>query len=87
MRPHLVLIDGRYPADVPIPQLVIVDGDATCASVAAASIVAKVTRDRLMAAMGQDYPQYGFAVHKGYGTRRHLDAIRRYGITPAHRRS
>lgn len=86
-RPHLVLIDGRHPADVPVPQLVIVDGDATCAAVAAASIVAKVTRDRLMAALAARYPQYGFDAHKGYGTRAHAEAIRRFGITPAHRRS
>lgn len=87
VRPHLVLIDGRYPADVPVAQLVIVDGDATCASIAAASIVAKVTRDRLMEELAAHYPAYGFARHKGYGTKAHLDAIRRYGITPLHRRS
>jgi len=86
-RPHLVLIDGRYPADVPIPQLVIVDGDATCASIAAASIIAKVTRDRLMIDLARRFPEYGFDVHKGYGTRAHYEAIRRFGITPAHRRS
>lgn len=86
-RPHLVLIDGRYAADVPLPQLVIVDGDATCAAVAAASIVAKVTRDRLMADLARRFPQYGFDVHKGYGTRAHREAIQRFGITPLHRRS
>ena len=87
VRPHLVLIDGRFPADVPVPQLVIVDGDATCASIAAASVVAKVTRDRMMAALGREFPQYGFGRHKGYGTKQHLEAIRRYGVTPMHRRS
>lgn len=86
-RPHLVLIDGRYPADVPVPQLVIIDGDATCAAVAAASIVAKVTRDRVMDELARRYPQYGFDAHKGYGTRAHTNAIRRFGITSAHRRS
>lgn len=86
-RPHLVLIDGRYAADVPLPQLVIIDGDATCASIAAASIIAKVTRDRLMVDMARQFPGYGFDVHKGYGTRAHYEAIRRFGITPAHRRS
>lgn len=86
-RPHLVLIDGRYAADVPITQLVVVDGDANCASIAAASIVAKVTRDRLMAELGDRYPQYGFARHKGYGTRAHYQAIRRFGLTPEHRRA
>lgn len=87
LRPQLVLIDGRYAADVPLPQLVIVDGDATCASIAAASIIAKVTRDRLMVEMAREFPEYGFDVHKGYGTRAHYEAIRRFGITPAHRRS
>jgi len=86
-RPHLVLIDGRFAADVPITQLVIVDGDACCAAVAAASIVAKVTRDRLMVEFGDRHPQYGFAKHKGYGTRAHYEAIRRFGLTPLHRRS
>ena len=87
LRPHLVLIDGRYSADVPVPQLVIVDGDATCASIAAASIVAKVTRDRLMAVLAQQYPGFGFEVHKGYSTRAHRAAIARQGIAPVHRRS
>jgi ribonuclease HII len=86
-RPELVLIDGRYSADVPLPQLVIIDGDATCASIAAASIVAKVTRDRLMVELARRYPEYGFDRHKGYGTRAHRDAIDRYGPTPLHRRS
>ncbi|MGH2398313.1 MAG: ribonuclease HII [bacterium] len=87
LRPHLVLIDGRYAADVPLPQLVIIDGDATCASIAAASIIAKVTRDRLMMDLATQFPEYGFDVHKGYGTRAHYEAIRRFGLTPAHRRS
>lgn len=87
IRPQLVLIDGRYAADVPVPQLVIVDGDATCGSVAAASVMAKVSRDRMMAELGRQYPQYGFGRHKGYGTKDHLEAIRRYGVTPVHRRS
>lgn len=86
-RPELVLIDGRYAADVPLPQLVIIDGDATCASIAAASIVAKVTRDRLMVELAFRYPEYGFDRHKGYGTRTHREAIDRYGPTPLHRRS
>lgn len=87
LRPHLALIDGTQPADVPVPQLVIIDGDALCRSVAAASIVAKVTRDRLMKALAAVYPGYGFEIHKGYSTRAHRDAIMRLGITPAHRRS
>lgn len=87
VRPQLALIDGLYAADVPVPQLVIVDGDATCASIAAASVVAKVTRDRMMAALGRQFPHYGFDRHKGYGTKEHVKAIRRYGVTPVHRRS
>jgi ribonuclease HII len=87
VRPQLVLIDGRFPANVPVPQLVVIDGDATCASIAAASVVAKVTRDRLMTDLDPRYPSYGFAQHKGYGTKQHLDAIRRHGLTPLHRRS
>jgi ribonuclease HII len=66
---------------------VVIDGDATCASIAAASIVAKVTRDRLMVELARRYPEYGFDRHKGYGTRAHRDAIDRYGPTPLHRRS
>src|SRR5207253_6333924 len=73
VRPHLVLIDGRFDADVPVPQLVIVDGDASCASIAAASVVAKVTRARMMAVLGRQFPQYGFGRHKGYGTNQHLE--------------
>ncbi|HXF81597.1 MAG TPA: ribonuclease HII, partial [bacterium] len=87
VRPHLALIDGTQPADVPLPQLTVIDGDALCRSVAAASIVAKVTRDRLMGALAQAYPGYGFEVHKGYATAAHRRAIERLGITPAHRRS
>jgi ribonuclease HII len=87
LRPHLVLIDGTQPADVPLPQLTVIDGDALCRAVAAASVVAKVTRDRLMVALAQDHPGYGFEVHKGYPTAAHRRAIERLGITPAHRRS
>lgn len=87
IRPHLVMLDGRIPADVSVTQLVIIDGDATCASIAAASIVAKVTRDRMMAGFAEGYPGYGFAVHKGYPTKAHREAIARLGLTPIHRRS
>jgi len=87
IRPHLVMLDGRIPADVSVPQLVIIDGDATCASIAAASIVAKVTRDRMMAGFADRYPGYGFAGHKGYPTKAHREAIARLGLTPIHRRS
>ena len=84
--PALVLIDGHLRAPVAVPQRPIVRGDARCASIAAASIVAKVTRDRLMAALDARYPQYGFAQHKGYATAAHLAALRRWGPCPAHRR-
>jgi ribonuclease HII len=68
-----------------VPQRTLVDGDARCASIAAASIVAKVTRDRLMLDLDRRYPQYGFASHKGYATAGHLRALRRWGPSPAHR--
>jgi ribonuclease HII len=87
LKPHLVLIDGRFPAPSPVVQMALIDGDATCAAIAAASVIAKITRDRLMLELARVYPDYGFARHKGYGTRAHRDAIRRLGITPIHRRS
>ncbi len=86
--PELLLVDGRF--TLPGwsgPQRAIVDGDALCASVAAASILAKVTRDRLMEALNPRYPLYGFSRHKGYGTRDHLEALRAYGPSPIHRRT
>ena len=65
----------------------VIKGDAKCISIAAASILAKVTRDRIMEEMDEKYPEYGFAKHKGYGTREHMEAIRKYGPCPIHRRS
>lgn len=85
--PHHVLVDGpRYHHD-PIPYTAIIGGDGKCFSIAAASIVAKVTRDRLMIEFDKEFPQYGFAKHKGYGTKDHLEAIRKFGPCPIHRRS
>ena len=85
--PQLVLIDAvRLPA-LDYPQRAIVKGDRRCASIAAASIVAKVHRDRLMTEWDRRYPRYGFAEHKGYGTSTHQAALRRYGPCPLHRRS
>ena len=82
------LIDGnRVPAGITVPCETIIKGDATSASVAAASVLAKVTRDRLMVEMEQTYPGYGFAKHKGYGTAAHVAAIRELGVTPIHRPS
>jgi ribonuclease HII len=83
--PALVLLDGNLRAGLTIPQVTIVKGDAACASIAAASIVAKVVRDRLMADLDRRFPGYGFARHKGYATAAHLAALRRLGPSPAHR--
>ncbi|MBM3265174.1 MAG: ribonuclease HII, partial [candidate division Zixibacteria bacterium] len=69
------------------PQTAVVDGDAKSLSIAAASVIAKVTRDRIMEASDTLYPEYGFARHKGYGTPEHLNALNRYGPCPLHRRS
>lgn len=86
-KPDLALIDGNRVTDFGVEAMAVVKGDARDASIAAASILAKVTRDMYMEKMDQEYPQYGFAVHKGYGTRRHYDAIREYGMCPIHRQT
>ena len=83
----LFLVDAIDRLDVPGEIRGIVHGDALCYSIAAASILAKVTRDRLMRELDAQYPQYGFAKHKGYGTAQHIAALRQYGPCPAHRRS
>ena len=83
----LFLVDAIDRLDVPGEVRGIVHGDALCYSIAAASILAKVTRDRLMRELDAQYPQYGFAKHKGYGTAQHIAALRQYGPCPAHRRS
>jgi ribonuclease HII len=85
--PDFLLIDGIHSLHLPLPQQTIPKGDQRCLSIAAASILAKVTRDRLMTAYHEQYPQYNFARHKGYGTKEHLQAIRKYGCCPLHRRS
>lgn len=77
----------RVPPGLAAPAEAIIDGDALCACIAAASIIAKVTRDRLMLRYDAAYPQYGFAQHKGYGTARHRAAIHEHGPCPIHRRS
>lgn len=87
LKPDLVITDFVALAGIPCPQRNLVEGDARCASVAAASIVAKVTRDRLMRAADALYPLYGFARHKGYATTEHLDALDRHGPCAIHRRS
>lgn len=82
-----VLADAMPLPELAVPHEAIIHGDAKSASIAAASIIAKVTRDRLMLEYDKQYPQYGFAVHKGYLTQRHIEAIRAYGPCPIHRRS
>lgn len=81
------LIDGNKTPPVEVPSRVIVKGDALSISVAAASILAKVSRDRLMLELAEDYPQYGFEKHKGYGTRLHIEMLREYGPSSIHRPS
>jgi len=85
--PDFILIDGSQGITLPVPQKTIRKGDQLCNSVAAASIVAKVTRDRMMVEYHQQYPQYNFAKHKGYGTEDHRRAIERFGICELHRRT
>lgn len=83
----IFLIDAVTGLDLHGKEIPIIKGDATSYSVAAASIVAKVTRDRQMAEMDKMYPEYGFARNKGYGTREHIEALKKYGPSPIHRRS
>ena len=85
--PDIALIDGNRAPGLSCRERTIVHGDALSASVAAASILAKVTRDRLMEEYDAQYPQYGFAVHKGYGTQRHYAALREFGACPIHRQT
>jgi len=85
--PHLVLVDGRAVPDIGFPQRNIIGGDRRCFSIAAASIVAKVTRDRIMRHLDTLYPEYGLATHKGYSTTMHFEAIARHGASPVHRLS
>lgn len=85
--PDMVLIDGNRAPELPMQVKTVVKGDSLSASIAAASILAKVTRDRLMEELDETYPEYGFAVHKGYGTKRHYNALREYGPCAVHRMS
>ena len=87
LKPDLALIDGNRNKEIEAPSRCAVHGDARCASIAAASILAKVSRDHLMLELAREYPQYGFEQHKGYGTRAHYAALREYGPCPAHRPS
>ena len=88
IKPDLILVDALTQINTKgIPYESIVKGDAKCYSIAAASIIAKVTRDRIMREWEEVYPQYGFSGHKGYGTAKHIAAIKEYGLCPIHRRS
>ncbi len=85
VQPDLALVDGNRAPKLAVPVKTVVKGDSLSASIAAASILAKVTRDRLLEEMDETYPAYGFAVHKGYGTKRHYEALRDHGPCPVHR--
>lgn len=88
LKPDMCFIDGnRKPPQIEIPCQTIIKGDGLSASIACASILAKVSRDRFMLEIDARYPQYNFAKHKGYGTKLHIDMLRRYGASPIHRRS
>lgn len=87
VKPELALIDGNRAKDFGLPVETIVKGDSRSASIAAASILAKVTRDDLMLQAAENFPQYGFEIHKGYGTKAHYAALDEYGACPIHRMS
>ncbi len=88
VKPDLMVVDALTHIDTKgIPYDSIIKGDAKCYNIAAASIIAKVTRDRIMRQWDEIYPQYGFSGHKGYGTAKHIAAIKEYGLCPIHRRS
>ncbi len=88
IRPELIIIDALQHIDTDgVPYEAIIKGDAKCYSIAAASIIAKVTRDRIMREWDEVFPQYGFIQHKGYGTAKHIEAIKEYGLSPIHRKS
>jgi len=85
--PDYLLVDGIFEVSLPLPQKTITKGDSRSISIAAASVIAKVTRDRLMVKYDDLYPQYGFAKHKGYPTQAHKEAVRQFGCSPIHRKS
>lgn len=86
-QPELALIDGNRNSGISLPSRCIVKGDGRCADIAAASILAKVSRDRVMLRLAREYPEYHFEQHKGYGTKLHYEALRQYGPSPVHRPS
>lgn len=87
VRPEIALIDGNRETDFGLPVKTVVKGDSLSANIAAASILAKVTRDTMMVELAEQYPEYGFEIHKGYGTKAHYEALRTYGPCPIHRKS
>ena len=87
VRPDLALIDGNRETDFGLPVKTVVKGDSLSANIAAASILAKVTRDNIMIQLSEQYPEYGFEIHKGYGTKTHYAALTEHGASPVHRRS
>ncbi len=87
VKPDFVLIDGNRIKDMKTEHETVVKGDAKSASIAAASILAKVARDRYMTKMAEEYPEYNFSKHKAYGTKEHLELIKKYGPSPIHRKS
>ena len=87
IKPELALIDGNRSTGINVKNITVIGGDAKCADIAAASVLAKVTRDRFMLQMAEKYPQYGFEQHKGYGTKLHYEMLRRFGPSPIHRLS
>ncbi len=86
-QPDFVIIDGNDNIPYDISYKYIIKGDAKSQTIAAASVLAKVSRDRLMEKLDKDFPEYGFAKHKGYGTKVHIEAIQKYGVTEVHRKS
>ncbi len=86
-KPDYLLIDGNKFCEYKIPYKLIVKGDSKSVSIAAASIIAKVTRDRIMVNLTKDYPEYNLSKHKGYGTKEHIEMIKKYGRSPIHRKS
>ena len=87
IRPEIALIDGNRETDFGLPVKTVVKGDSLSANIAAASILAKVTRDNILVELASQYPAFGFEIHKGYGTKAHYEALRAYGPCPIHRRS
>ena len=87
VRPDIAMIDGNRAKDFGLPVRTVIKGDSLSANIAAASILAKVTRDDMMTELALQYPEYGFDVHKGYGTKAHYEALRNYDASPVHRKS